>query len=295
MMLISCRLKPTNNMYSKTSARAYFDPQYVLRKTLPSFMEDVARWQELSQDECFTAHEHFVESYGQHPRQTFEVFKAKPGEQGRGLAIFIHGGFWRAMEREQSRFMATPFLERGIDCVVMEYRLMPEFRLADLVDDTVSALAHIAKISKSAKLSNNRIIAGHSAGAHLALYGTDQAKAQGLSQPNDALLLLSGVFDIFPVSETGIGDELKMPREELSRWSMYSGVSSNSQPTNFVVGGDETDDFKRQTYLGSQMLGSGNDENIYIVDGANHLTVLTQLAQNPELFDAVTKDLMVGW
>ncbi len=282
-------------MFTKMSARSYFDRQYVLRQTLSSFAGDVAEWESFSQDACFAGHEFFVEKYGEHPRQTMEVFKAAGNEAGRGLAIFIHGGFWRAMERQQSRFMATPFLKRGLDCIILEYRLMPEFRLRDLVADTVAALRHVAKISDRAGLSTNRIIAGHSAGAHLALYGTAQARDQGLAQPNDALLLLSGVYDIYPVARTDVGDELKMSPAEIAQWSIFSGISTNGQPTAFVVGKDETDDFIRQTFLGGQLLSGDGEENIFLVDNANHLTLLTRFCQNDDVFEAVTTDLMAGW
>ncbi len=282
-------------MFTKISPRSYFDHQYVLRKTLTSFADDVAEWERNSKDACFENHEFFVEKYGEHRRQTMEVFKADANETGRGLAIFIHGGFWRAMEREQSRFMAQPFLKRGIDCIILEYRLMPEFRLSDLVADTVSALRHIAEISDRARLSANRIIAGHSAGAHLALFGTAQAHTQGLCLPNDALLLLSGVYDIYPVVKTDIGDELRMSQTEAAQWSIYSGVKTNNQPTVFVVGNDETDDFKRQTFLGAQMLSESNDENIFIIDGANHLSLLTTFCQNDAVFEAITTGLMANW
>jgi len=282
-------------MFTKMSARSYFDRQYVLRKTLSSFADDVAVWEKFSRDACFAGHDFFIEKYGEHPRQTMEVFKADANETGRGLAIFIHGGFWRAMEREQSRFMAQPFLKRGLDCIILEYRLMPEFRLHDLVADTVAALRHIASISDRARLSTNRMIAGHSAGAHLALYGTAQAHDQGLSLPNDALLLLSGVYDIYPVARTEVGDELEMSPAEIAQWSLYSGVSTNNQPTAFVVGKDETDDFIRQTFLGAQMLSNSREENIFVVDDANHLSLLTRFCQSDDVFDAITTDLMASW
>jgi len=274
-------------VFKTLSAHDYFETQYVLRKSLPSFHEHVAEWEALSEDRCFSAHSFHIERYGEHPRQTLEVFKAAPGEMGKGLAIFIHGGFWRAMQREQSRFMATPFLKRGYDCVIAEYRLMPEFRLKDLVDDTVAALRHLAEGSARLMLSSAKIIAGHSAGAHLAVYGTAQARKEGVALGETALLLFSGVFDIFPVQGTSIGDELAMQRDEVAAWSLYSGADLGGQRTAYVVGGAETDDFQRQTFLAAQILGRGKEECIFSVDTANHLTVLTAFARNDALCDAV--------
>ena len=274
-------------MFTVLSAKDYFEPHYVLRKSLPTFVAHVAEWERLSADEHFSGYDVSVEHYGDHPRQTMEIFKARSGEVGQGLAIFIHGGFWRAMEREQSRFMATPFLKRGIDCVIIEYRLMPGFRLADLVADTVSALRRIAELAAPMKFSDRRILAGHSAGAHLALYGTAIAREDAIPQRQTAFLFFSGVFDIFAIQETSLGDELKMPLDEVARWSVYSGADLAGLPALFICGGDETDDFKRQTFIGAQMLGRGKERNILLVDGANHLTLLTEFAGNDVLFDAI--------
>ena len=280
-------------MFRKTSAHAFFEDQFVLRKTLPGFLDHVAEWEKLSEDSNFDGYDCFVEAYGGHPRQTMEIFKADPESEGRGLFVFAHGGFWRAMEREQSRFMASPFLKRGYDVAITEYRLMPEFRLADLVDDTVAALRRLSEISGPAMLSLNRIISGHSAGAHLALHGAQQAEQEGIVSGDDLLLLFSGVFDIFPVQETAIGDELRMPVEEVADWSLYPGMEID-HPVFFIVGNDETDDFKRQSYIASQLLGRGSQDNIAFVDGCNHLTLLTEFATNDALFDALLPGLMRG-
>ncbi len=277
-------------MFRKTSAHAYFEEQFVLRKTLPDFAGDVAEWERLSTDDNFRGHECTVESYGPHPRQTLELFKADADREGRGLFIFAHGGFWRAMEREQSRFMATPFLKRGYDVAITEYRLMPEHRLADLVDDTVEALLHLAEISGPARLSTNRIISGHSAGAHLALHGALRAAEHGAVSGHDLLLLFSGVFDIFPVRPTAIGDELQMPVKEVAEWSLYPGLHVD-HPVLFVVGGGETDDFKRQSYIASELLGRAGEDNIVLVDGCNHLTLLTEFATSDALLDALLPGL----
>lgn len=274
-------------MFEIVSASDYFEPHYALRKTLASFDADVAEWERLSAADNFLGREITVERYGDHPRQTIEIFKATPGKPGKRLAAFIHGGFWRAMQREQSRFMATPFLKRGYDCAIVEYRLMPGFRLHDLVDDALSALRHLTENAERLKLPAAKIVAGHSAGAHLALYATMAARERDIKLGETALLLFSGVFDIFPVGSTSIGAELAMPREEIARWSIYAGAGLGAQKAAFAIGGQETGDFKRQTFLAAQLLGRGDERNIFTVHGANHLTLLTRFASEDALCDAM--------
>ncbi len=274
-------------MFRTVSAHDYFENAYVLRKSLPGFGAHVAEWEALSEDHCFAGHSFHVEAYGTHSRQTLEIFKAVPGQPGKGLAVFIHGGFWRAMQREQSRFMATPFLKRGYDCAIIEYRLMPEFGLRDLVEDTLGALRHLAESASRLLLGGRTIIAGHSAGAHLGLYATMEARNAGVPLGETSLLLFSGVFDIYSVRPTSLGGETMVTPQEVAAWSIYSGASLGGQKAGFVVGGDETDDFKRQTLFGAQQLCSKGDDEVFVVEGANHLTVLLEFARDDELADAV--------
>ena len=110
---------------------------------------------------------------------------------------------------------------------------------------------------------------------------------------DDLLLLFSGVFDIFPVQETAIGDELRMPVEEVADWSLYPGMEID-HPVFFIIGDEETDDFKRQSYIASQLLGRGSQDNIAFVDGCNHLTLLTEFATDDALFDALLPGLVRG-
>jgi len=278
-------------MIQYDSAQRYFTQAYMLRETIPDFHLEVERWEALGQ----SLHDSLESkgwstktlSYGDHSRQDLQLFRAEAGKTGKGLAVFIHGGFWRMMDRAQSHFMAQPYLERGWDCAVLEYRLMPEYRLSELIEDTVSALQKLHQHDKWPK----RILSGHSAGAHLAWHGGLAARASGASSADDALMLISPVFDIFAVLGTPIIGELNMPIAETAQWSCYHGFEQADQPVQFVVGGSETEDFKRQAYIGAQMMGRGDQQNIALIDARNHLSVVSEIATNPQVFEQLHKPL----
>lgn len=278
-------------MLQTDSAQRYFSHAYMLRETIPDFHDEVARWQSMGDhlEAHIPARGWSAEtlSYGTHPRQDLRLYQAKPEQQPKGLAVFIHGGFWRMMDRAQSHFMAQPYLERGWDCAVLEYRLMPEFRLSDLMDDTAAAL----ELLNNYKPWPKAILAGHSAGAHLAWHGGLAARTRSGCFADASLLLLSPVFDIFAVCSTEIIEELKMPATEVAQWSCYQGFAQADHAVQFAVGANETEDFKRQAYMGSQMMGRADERNIALVKDCNHLSVVTQLAANPALFDALHKPL----
>lgn len=274
-------------MMLRTSAKEYFESQYVLRKTLPSFAEDIAKWEDLSSDEYFVDLNTSIFQFGRHSRQTFELLKANKAPSEKGLAIFIHGGFWRSINRQQSRFMARPFVNAGYDCIISEYRLMPEFRLEQLVDDTAQMLLCVKDMQDRGLFSKKLLISGHSAGAHLAAFGLGQASEQGFNSHDCALLYLSGVFDVYPVSITSIGEELALTQDEIRRWSVYEANLDRHVNSLFVVGADETDEFKRQSIIGAQFLNSSDQNNILEVPNVNHLTLLTRIAQEPEILDEI--------
>lgn len=274
-------------MITFDSARRYFSHAYVLRETIPDFLDEVGRWENLGetleQDLDGRGWRAETLAFGDHPRQDLRLYRAGAGNSPKGLAVFIHGGFWRMMARDQSHFVARPYLERGWDCAVLEYRLMPEFRLDELVQDTAAALA----LLQAQGPWPSRLLVGHSAGAHLAWHGGLRARADGASSRDDALLLVSPVFDIFAVQSTPIIDELQMGEEEAARWGCFHGFAQADQPVQFALGADETEDFKRQAYMGAQRMGRGEQDNIALVGGCNHLSVMTQLASDDATFEAL--------
>lgn len=272
---------------SRSSAKEYFEHQYVLRKRIDAFADHIAEWEELSSDRNFLDLDTSTFSFGAHPRQSFELFKAGKVPSDKGLAIFIHGGFWRSISRQQSRFMARPFVNSGYDCIISEYRLMPEFRMQQLVDDTSQMLIYVKDMQDRGLLSKKLLLSGHSAGAHLAAFGLGQASEQGFNSQDCALLYLSGVFDVYPVSITSIGEELALTQDEIRRWSAYEANLDRNVNSLFVVGADETDEFKRQSIVGAQFLGSSDQNNILEVPNVNHLTLLTKFAKEPELLDEI--------
>ena len=104
-------------------------------------------------------------SYGPHPENVIDFWKAE-GEGPRPLHIYIHGGGWRGGTKKTRPGQMEPFLEKGISCASVEYRLTPENPLPAPVHDAARAIQFIRTKAKEWNIDPERIVlTGGSAGA----------------------------------------------------------------------------------------------------------------------------------
>ena len=103
---------------------------------------------------------------------------APPG--GRPAVVFVHGGGWRGGDKANRAVVgAKPahFCGRGWAFISVNYRLSPAVRHPAHAEDVAAAVAWVRANATALGVDPRRIVlAGHSAGAHLAaLAGTDPA------------------------------------------------------------------------------------------------------------------------
>ncbi|MBL8670581.1 MAG: alpha/beta hydrolase [Alphaproteobacteria bacterium] len=154
-------------------------------------------------------------SYGSSPLQALDVFGAGPpgGAKGKPIAIFIHGGYWRALDKASYSFFAEPVVAAGGIAVTVNYDLCPKVTIDDIVAQVRASIAWVAREAAGLGGDAGRIvICGHSAGGHLAAMAClhDWTKE---SLPADLIkgaCLVSGVYDIAPVMRTSIQEQVRM-------------------------------------------------------------------------------------
>ena len=90
-----------------------------------------------------TAREHIEGTYdlrfGDNPKETLDLHKA--GDQS-PLLIFIHGGFWRALDKSDHSFVVPFFLDAGISVANINYDLCPDVTLDVIVEEMRRALPY---------------------------------------------------------------------------------------------------------------------------------------------------------
>lgn len=241
-----------------------WDDELQLSRTLPHFsatMEDFAERSAAVFDRLpLQAHR-----YGSAPRQWLECL---PGAAQRNRSImFIHGGYWRARRAEDHRFV-LPALRPGAKHVAnAEYRLLPGVRMRDTVADIVAAAMALLRRFPDCELT----LVGHSAGAHLAACAaTDERLAAHLSD----LILISGLYELAPVTHSFLQAELHLTQAEVDAYSI--GVHPAAAPALLLVGERETPIFHDQAERYADNAGSAQ---LRRVAGADHLTIMRRLAE----------------
>lgn len=104
--------------------------------------------------------------YGQHKRQKLDVYYPEVTRPEAPVIVFFYGGSWRNGDRAKYRFVGQALSALGYTTVIPDYRLYPEVRFPEFVEDGAAAVAWVKQnLSQS---DNGIVLLGHSAGAHLA-------------------------------------------------------------------------------------------------------------------------------
>jgi acetyl esterase/lipase len=106
--------------------------------------------------------------YGTLPRQ--RPRPVPPGEAGADapLVVFFYGGNWRQGSRENYPFLAQALTSRGMAVAVPDYRLYPEARWPDFLEDNAIAVTWLrgAQGRAAGAPGGPCFVMGHSAGAY---------------------------------------------------------------------------------------------------------------------------------
>jgi arylformamidase len=228
-------------------------------------------------------------AYGSLPSERLDVFAAGPGSPAH---VFVHGGYWQELSKDDSSFPAPAFVDRGITYIAVDYGLAPEFTLDQIVAQVRAALAWVHTHADELGIDpRGLVVSGSSAGAHLAATAalTDWSKHGLPADLIGGLVLLSGIYDLDPLVDTYINDAVGMDRGVAERNSPLlhvtrrsaeaSGPSDPAMPAVIAWGEHETDAFKRQSAgFADAWQQAGHPVRRLEAAGRNHFDIVHDLA-----------------
>ncbi len=220
-------------------------------------------------------------SYGPLPRQKIDYFTAV--ESDAIVIVFIHGGYWQDLDRSSASFPAPDVLAAGHSYAAIGYTLAPAASIAEIVAEVRSAVAHLYRYVRETMKVPRLIVAGSSAGAHLAaMVGVTDWSGE-CDLPSDVvsgLALLSGVYDLAPLIDTYINEPLRLDEVAAKDSSPMSYVANwPAIPTLIAVGEIETPAFKSQSAMLADALRD-TDRRVELIEVArrNHFDIVHDLA-----------------
>jgi arylformamidase len=222
--------------------------EYNLRAAFPDHPQWFARW---AAESAETRRRHSCipdVRYGGGPKQTLDLF---PASRPRSTLMFIHGGYWRALDKQDHSFVAAPLVERGVGVAVINYDLCPGVSVAEITEQCREALLWLRREGARFGIPAQRLfVAGHSAGAHLAamLFATDWTRRRA-AEALAGGVAISGVFDLSPLVQVSFNSDLRLDANQALALSPINLEPRVQAPLQLAVGAEETSEFIRQSWL----------------------------------------------
>ena len=261
---------------------AWLDAQYNNRARIPEHPQTFERWTRDASIARERSSRRLDVAYGPHASETLDVFPAARDDAP--VFFFIHGGYWRALDKRDQSFVAPPFVAAGAMVVLPNYALCPAVRIEDIVLQLVQSLAWVWRHAAEHGGDRSRmVVAGHSAGGHLAamMLACDW-RAVAPDLPADlvhAALAVSGVFDLEPLRHAPfLAADLRLDAASARRLSPGSMPAPRGRLVA-VVGGDESEEFRRQNASIAAAWGSRAVPVCEEVPDRHHMNVLHELAE----------------
>ena len=188
------------------------------------------------------AHGEFDIVYGLNERERFDLFL--PTCPPKGLAVFIHGGYWLEFDKSAWSHLAAGCVLQGWAICLPSYDLCPDVRISGITKQMGAAISAAAAL-----VSGPISITGHSAGGHLAARMGCQTTplSEAVTSRIKTIVGISGLYDLTALSHTRMNEDLKLTEAEITEES--PALLAPLSHINFTswVGGLERPEFIRQS------------------------------------------------
>jgi arylformamidase len=260
---------------------AWLDAQYNNRARVADHARHLERWAKASALSRERSSCRIDVRYGDGPSETLDVFPTTRADAP--VLVFVHGGYWRALDKSDNSFVAPSFVADGAMVVLPNYGLCPAVSIETIALQLTRALAWVWRRASLYGGDPSRIVvAGHSAGGHLAamLLCCDW-QAVGADLPARLVrgaLSISGIYDLEPLRHAPfLRDDLRLDAEAAQRLSP-AGFPAPEGVLHSVVGADESDEFLRQNALIRERWGARAVPVCEAIPGTHHFDVLHEWA-----------------
>lgn len=285
------------------------DRAYDQRGWAPNAEQVIARYTTLSRAvkaryKCTT------ERYGASDDETLDIYPPPVasgaassaggnGKPGAPIHVFVHGGGWRLLTKDESAFPVPAFVENGVVFVALNFAVIPKVRVPDMVEQCRRAIVWLKRNAWRFGGDPARVfLSGHSSGGHMAacllttdwrVYGIDEA-------PFKAGLCVSGMYDLAPVLLSGRASYVKLDKAEEDALSPMRHLERVTCPIAVAYGDGETPEFQRHARDFAASLKAKVRAPARLVEckGMNHFEVALDLAEADGILGKIALEQIFG-
>lgn len=277
----------------KTDA-GVLEREYNPRIQVPEYASYFARWKDSALEVRRVAEAHLNLRYGLLPSERLDFFPAVGS--GNPLLIFVHGGYWRTLDKDDFSWVSPPYVAAGISVAVVNYGSLPGTPLLLIVEQVRRACAWLHHNARALSIDPGRIVcSGHSTGGHLTamMLATDWPGVwpEFPQRLLSGAVTVSGLFDLEPLTRAEfIRNDLRLEPALARALSPVFLPWRNDVPLVRSVGAEETAELHRQSTLLGAHWPLACERELIEVPGCNHLSVCDAFADTrSQLFQATTE------
>lgn len=217
-----------------------------------------------------------TERYGAGEAETLDIF-APPSAAKAPVMVFIHGGAWRALTKEDASAPAPTFVDAGCIYVALNFANIPAVRLPDMAEQCRRALVWVHRNIARFGGDPDRIhVSGHSSGGHLCgvMLTTDWQRYDAPATLIRGGAALSGMYELYPVLLSARSAYVKVSADEAADLSAMRHLGRLSCPVIVAWGDRESPEFQRQgAEFATALAGMGRLRSRLVLSGLNHFEV----------------------
>lgn len=273
----------------------FCEREYNARAMIPDAEQIFARWSEQGAATRRMRPCLIDVPYGDTEFERLDLFPSRGDDTP--LLVFIHGGYWRALDKSDFSFLAPAWVDSGVSLAVVNYDLCPKVSVEEIVRQMLRASRWLWLHAEDHGMDQDRLyVSGHSAGGHLtAMMMAAMFPVFDGRLPKDLFkggLAVSGLYDLRPLLHVDfLQRDLKLDEDSAWRLSPAYMPPATRAPLVTAVGGDESGEFHRQNAL-----IAARWKKVLMADvampGRNHFSVMDALAEPDSALFRAARRLM---
>lgn len=229
-------------------------------------------------------HLHTDIPYGDLARQQLDVYQPVHASHASPVVIFYYGGSWDSGDKADYKFVAEALTSQGIITVVPDYRVYPDVLFPGFMADPAHAAQWVKQNIQQFGGDPKRVfLAGHSAGAHIAvMLGVNaQYLAQANLKPDDfrGIIGSAGPYDFLPLKSNRLKEIFG---DDNQQWKSQpiNFVNGTNPPMQLLVGLKDGTVWPRNTFnLAAKIQQAGGQVEVVQFPDYSHIDMAAKLAK----------------